>query len=539
MSVARVAISALGSACLGLMAFYWTACEARAADVPDGFLVSEYGSGRATGYAEANKIITWGDTTHVAWLDCTASGFEVKMRSFDRTSGHWSPIYTISAAEDNHGGPALSVDSEGYLHVAYYPHHDAFRYRKSLYPNDASAWEDEVLVGQACTYPTLVCGPDDTLYLTGRESNVSPWVVNLYTKPAGSSWSGPTSILQADVGGYAHFMEALAWGPDHQTLHLSCRFYDAGSCHAVGYMKSTDFGQTWTRYDGTPITLPGTADTLDVIEMIDAADRSYFTNGMTLRSGAIAVDDSGVPYVLYNTLTGLSRPRQAWLATPDAGGGWQKQLLNDWVDGLPAGWGAGVYGGLTIDDRGRMHAVLQIADDTNEPNMFGTPSSELVWLESLDGGTSWTSRLLTDFDPVTPRWLPSIERPTGHNPVNVPGLIYTSGEKGDGLHDILEDDVFWVALSPMIPGDATRDGMVNEDDARRLAANWGSTSATWDMGDFDEDGTVGPADAAILAGNWSSSAGGAEASVPEPAVGLLWSVAVMLLASRRHIRQGS
>jgi len=537
MPVARVVMPVLGSAWLGILALGWAACGARAADVPEGFLVSQDGSGRATGYAETNKIITWGDTTHVAWLDCTASGFEVRMRSFDRITGQWSPTYTIGAAEDNHGGPALAVDSEGYLHIAYYPHHEPFRYRKSLYPNDASAWEDEVLVGSSCTYPTLVCGPDDTLYLTAREMNMSPWVVNLYTRPPDGSWSGPTPILQADVGNYAHFMEALAWGPDHQTLHLSCRFYDAGTCHAIGYMKSTDFGQTWTHYDGTPITLPGTADTLDEIEMIDPADRSHFTSGVTLRSGAIAVDASGVPYVLYNTLTGVDPPRQAWLATPAAGGGWQKQLLNGCIDGLPTGWGAGMPGGLTIDDQGRMHVVLTISDDANEPSLFGAPSCELVWLESLDGGASWTSRLLTDFDPETPRWLPSIERPTGWNSVEVPGLIYTSGEKGDGLTDILENDVIWVALSPAIPGDATRDGIVDGNDARRLAVNWGATDATWDMGDFDEDGTVGPADASILAANWLATAAESGASVPEPSVGLLLCAAFALLALRHRIGQ--
>jgi len=533
MSMIRIGIALLASACLGAVALAPME-DLGAAEIPDGFLLSGDGSGRATAYAEANKIISWGDMTHVSWLDCTTSGFEVKMRSFNRINGQWSSIYTIGAAEDNHGGAALTVDSQGYLHTVYHPHHDEFRYRKSLYPNDASAWEDEVLVGQACTYPTLVCGPDDTLYLTARESNVSPWVVNLYTKPADGSWSSPTSILQADVGGYAHFMEALAWGPNHQTLHLSTRFYDAGTCHAIGYMKSTDFGQTWTRYDGTLISLPGTADTLDVIETIDAADRSYFTNGSTLRSGAIAVDNSGVPYVLYNTLTGLNRPRQAWLATPDAGGGWQKQLLNGWIDGLPAGWGAGVYGGLTIDDRGQMHAVLQIGDDTNEPAMFGSPSSELVWLESLDGGLSWTSRLLTDFDPETPRWLPSIERPTGWNSVEEPGLIYTSGEKGDGLNDILENAVLWAALSPMIPGDATRDGIVNEKDAQRLAINWGDADATWDMGDFDEDGAVGPADAAILVAHWGASANETASAVPEPAAGSFLSVAVGMWVMRRR-----
>ncbi|NLE36399.1 MAG: cadherin-like domain-containing protein, partial [Pirellulaceae bacterium] len=70
-----------------------------------------------------------------------------------------------------------------------------------------------------------------------------------------------------------------------------------------------------------------------------------------------------------------------------------------------------------------------------------------------------------------------------------------------------------------IAGDANRNGVVDETDMAILAANWGQTGATWQMGDFDHDGRVGPTDAALLAANWGYSiAETAEAStaVPEP-----------------------
>ena len=77
---------------------------------------------------------------------------------------------TVGEAYDNHGGPALSVDSEGYLHIVYHPHHHPMRYRRSNRPHDSSEWEDEVLFGDRLTYPTLMCGPDNTLILTARRS---------------------------------------------------------------------------------------------------------------------------------------------------------------------------------------------------------------------------------------------------------------------------------------------------------------------------------------------------------------------------------
>ena len=71
---------------------------------------------------------------------------------------------------EDHGGPAVTVDSEGYLHVVYFPHHHAMRYRRSKRPNETVEWEDEIQFGERLTYPTLMCGPDNTLLLTARRS---------------------------------------------------------------------------------------------------------------------------------------------------------------------------------------------------------------------------------------------------------------------------------------------------------------------------------------------------------------------------------
>ena len=48
--------------------------------------LSENGSGRATAYADYNKIITLEDKTHVAWLDSISEGFRVRIRTLDRNT---------------------------------------------------------------------------------------------------------------------------------------------------------------------------------------------------------------------------------------------------------------------------------------------------------------------------------------------------------------------------------------------------------------------------------------------------------------------
>ncbi|HLA86093.1 MAG TPA: dockerin type I domain-containing protein, partial [Thermoguttaceae bacterium] len=87
------------------------------------------------------------------------------------------------------------------------------------------------------------------------------------------------------------------------------------------------------------------------------------------------------------------------------------------------------------------------------------------------------------------------------------------------------DTYAYLTTTPLVPGDATGDGMVNELDAARLSTFWGSSDATWRMGDFNGDDVVGAADASILAANWGFVWGGGEAEaaapVPEPGVAVL------------------
>ena len=249
-------------------------------------LLSEHGCGRATAYADANKIITLQDKTHVAWLDSITEGFRVRTRTLDRKTNRWSPTYTVGEAYDNHGGPALTVDSLGYLHIVYYPHHHPFRYRRSVRPNDASEWGDEIQLGERCTYPTMVCGSADTLYLTGRENRGDqPWYVNLYIKPPNAPWGEPIAIFQDDKGGYVRYQEALAWGQDHRTLHLTLWIFDENRAYTVGYLRSPDSGKMWERADGTPVSLPATRETVTLID----------TKHRDLRFGSIAVDGESTP----------------------------------------------------------------------------------------------------------------------------------------------------------------------------------------------------------------------------------------------------
>ena len=314
-------------------------------------ILSAHGCGRATAYPQENKIVTLGDAVHVAWLDSVAEGFRVRIRTLDRGSGTWSATHTIGEAYDNHGGPALVCDSRGYLHVAYYPHHHAIRYRRTLRPGDASAWTDEELIGDGYSYPKLAVDADDELLLSCRQSFLTrerrlgherPWELHLLRKSPGGSWSDPLVLARSRHPNYAHFGESYAWAPDRVGLHMTLRFHEKSDAEAygriqtVGYLFSPDAGRNWQRSDGTPVRLPVTAETFDVIA---SGGIDY---GSALEAGALAVAPDGTPWLVHSEWSGGVGTNT--LCTPAGDGSWRRIVLNERVELAPGRCFGGVFG---------------------------------------------------------------------------------------------------------------------------------------------------------------------------------------------------
>ena len=416
-----------------------------------GQLLSAHGCGRATAYPQENKIVTLDDRVHVAWLDSVAEGFRVRIRTLGRGSGTWSETHTIGEAYDNHGGPALVCDSQGYLHVAYYPHHHAIRYRRSLRPNDASEWTDEQLIGEGYSYPKLAVGRDDELLLSCRNSFLTrerrlgherPWDLHLLRRNAGGSWSEPLLLASSRHPNYAHFGESYAWAPDRLGLHLTIRFHEKSDAEAygriqtVGYLYSPDAGRTWQRSDGTQVILPVTAETVDVIA---AGGLDY---GSALQAGALAVAPDGTPWLVHSEWSGGVGTNT--LCTPAGDGTWRRIVLNERVE-LAPGRCFGLAPSIVFDAAGRLVGVTTTEDVSDGEAPWGHPASEVVRFESTDGGASFTMEQVSTTDPVTAHWFPHIERPLGIvPPPAAPGILYQEGPAGESLMDVLSNRVIWV-----------------------------------------------------------------------------------------------
>jgi hypothetical protein len=101
--------------------------------------------------------------------------------------------------------------------------------------------------------------------------------------------------------------------------------------------------------------------------------------------------------------------------------------------------------------------------------------------------------------------------------VAVLGTLGTVSVRGDST-----------GVDGMKPGDANRDGVVNQLDFSILAANFNGDPKTWDQGNFNSVTGTNQLDFSILAANFNqSSPAPAIAAVPEPATAALLGIALL------------
>ena len=108
-----------------------------------------------------------------------------------------------------------------------------------------------------------------------------------------------------------------------------------------------------------------------------------------------------------------------------------------------------MVGALHIASDGQIFTVLALMKpETVDEGNWGHKSAEIVGLRAPDICGNFSVDLLSKPDITIPHWLPTLERPTGHNHVDVPSMMYTVGVTGEGCHDILSNGVYWTEMQP-------------------------------------------------------------------------------------------
>ncbi len=408
-------------------------------------VISREGSSRGTGYIESNKILVADGKLHVGWLDAGRGGKEpVRIKTLDLKSNEWSDTVTLGMAHDNHGGPVIVRDGNGYLHTLFGPHYHPFSYRRSVRPNDTSEWTPAESCGEACTYPSMVCDANNTLHMVCRGSN-KPRKILYFRREEGKPWSKGRALIESTNkdNGYRCYRCSL-FLDNKGCLHLGFmlfggeHFKDAQEKGLAGYMCSEDSGETWTHFDGKVVKgLPTDAD----FERVPVTENC-------IRTSNLVVDPDRIPYIT-TVSTGFRGYSGKWgeaILWKRHAKGWQTIPLNAYIEDIyPRHRASWAEPSMSFNGEGRLFIALTVVDSRSvDPedatlsgthvgrpkSIFGNASSKLVLLTSGDSGRSFEARRIGQNIPDIPAWLPSLERHTGHNEIVVPHLLYTLGFSG-------------------------------------------------------------------------------------------------------------
>lgn len=251
-------------------------------DLGEPVLVSDNCLGSCQHSGGPASSVTRDGRTQVVWGEVTEDdvpGVPTFIATYHHESGEMGePVFIAHAppVNDVHNVPAVTMDSEGYIHLVSGAHGDNFKYRRSLQPNDAySGWTEEVNVLEegrrdpetgeergSQTYISLVCDADDNLHIAYRQwrMGVDDYhgdsiyaALSVQTKPKDGEWGPARPLVIPAVSGYSIYYHKLTIDR-RGNLYLSYNYFTSDQTyqsdfplhyHNRAVIVSKDQGRTW------------------------------------------------------------------------------------------------------------------------------------------------------------------------------------------------------------------------------------------------------------------------------------------------------
>jgi hypothetical protein len=187
-----------------------------------------------------NVLATRDAKTHIVWLSIQPlnerqeadaaemtrkTGLEGLAPCFAATYDHHTgqvseQTYLGLTRRDNHNGPTISVDADGYLHVLIGAHHANYWYQRSKKPNSTiEGFTEPAMIGNLSqqgkggdTYQATACDQDNTLHVVTRWAGQGPYVFHLayLRKKPRHGWEPHRLLVSPDRNNYINWHHRIS-----------------------------------------------------------------------------------------------------------------------------------------------------------------------------------------------------------------------------------------------------------------------------------------------------------------------------------------
>ncbi len=270
-----------------------------------------------------------------------------------------------SVGWDSHNTITMTADDDDHLHLSGNMHAVPLIYFRTAKPLDIESFERvPSMVGsqeKRVTYPSFLRGPANELIFTYRSgmSGDGSQIYNVYDHKS-RTWSRlldqPLTDGQGKMNAYFHGPRR---GPDGY-YHMVWVWRDQHGAelnHDLSYARSKDL-RHWEKSDGTPLTLPITLASAEVVDPVPV--RGGMINGNT----ALGFDTKKRPIITYHKYDENGKT-QVYNARRE-GNGWKIYRTTDWDYRWDfGGYGSIVFevrvGGVRVEEGGKLSLTYQHA----------------------------------------------------------------------------------------------------------------------------------------------------------------------------------
>lgn len=310
------------------------------------------------------------------YLLCMAGCYDHKTKTVSRPT----VVYDKRGVFDPHDNPAITMDPDGYILVFVNGRgrsRPGFIYKSSK-PYSTDSFEQIREAEMTYTQPKYVEGKG-FLHLFTKYMGTRLLYFN--TSPDGVNWTEDKQLAvikrEGDKNG-GHYQISGQYG---EKIVFFFNWHPNGNVDLrtnIYYMQTVDFGKTWTKVDGTPLTIPVTE------KDGPALLKEFFSKEQNVYIKDVAFDEKGNPMALYVSGKGHQPGPQnglkEWQVIYWNGKAWENHKITTSDHNYDSG-------SIWADNK----KWTVIGPTENSPQLWGG-GGELVMWESTDKGKTWKKK---------------------------------------------------------------------------------------------------------------------------------------------------